>query len=109
MENELKIKELEITKISLLPGQILAVKIFSDDVSQADLGMLRAQMKSLFPNNKIMLFALPTGGKIEMDILDTNPPKVTASSCGPEPTSYCNNCSCGKKEAFESILPSENK
>lgn len=106
MENELKINEIEVTKLNLQPGQILIVKIYADDTSQSDLGHLKHQLKQLFPNNKIMLFALPSGGKIEMDILDTGPIVQPAfadpapSPCA-EPTAYCNDCGCGKKERIE--------
>lgn len=97
MDNELKIKEVEVTKLDLKPGQILTVKIYADDIWQEDLAELKEQLKELFPNNKIMLFALPIGSKIEMDVLDA----VATVDCGLSPTSYCYDCSCGKKEKAE--------
>lgn len=99
MENELKINELDVMKLNLTPGQILIVKICADDVSQADLQQLRRQFKAVFPDNQIMLFGLPTGGEMEMSILDTEV-KEKATNCS-EPMSYCNDCSCGKKERIE--------
>lgn len=109
MENELKINEVEATKLNLQPGQVLIVKVYADDTSQNDLAQLRSQLKVLFPNNKIMLFALPSGGKIEMDVLDLGGPIVQPAFANPvsmtspcaEPASYCNDCACGKKERIE--------
>lgn len=101
MDNETKVKEIEISKVKLEPGQILVVKVYSDDTSQYDLASLKNQLKIYFPFNKIMLFALPIDGRIEMDVLETaRSPLISSSSCA-EPTSYCNDCSCGKKERIE--------
>ena len=96
--DDLKITEVEVTRVNLQPGDLLAVKIYADDIDESHLKALKGQLKTLFPDNKIMLFALPKGSKIEMDVLDTSMPKAT--SCA-EPTSYCNDCSCGKKERIE--------
>jgi hypothetical protein len=108
-ENDLAIKEVEVTRVNLQPGDLLMVKIYADDITPEHLTALKAQLKTLYPNNKIMLFALPIGSKIEMDVIDTRlpnplaiPPGVTPVnlSCA-EPTSYCNDCACGKKERIE--------
>lgn len=111
MDNDdLKIKEVEVTRVNLQPGDLLAVKIYADDIDSNHLKALKAQLKALFPDNKIMLFALPIGSKIEMDVIDTRPVNPLAIPAGvtpvglcAEPTAYCNNCSCGKKEAIEGI------
>ena len=105
---EIKAVEIEISKVKLEPGQVLVVKVFADDTSQYDLALLKEQLKVYFPKNKIMLFSLPVGSKIEMDVLDTSVSPLiakepTVNLCGPEPTAFCNNCGCGKKEAFEKI------
>lgn len=102
-EGRLLIKEVEVTKLNLQPGDILAVKVFADDINAHDLAGLRTQLQTLFKNNKIMLFALPSNGRIEMDVLDTRlpgPVEPQASPCA-EPMSYCNDCGCGKKERIE--------
>lgn len=101
-EGRLLIKEVEVTKLNLQPGDVLAVKVFADDINAHDLAGLRTQLQTLFKNNKIMLFALPSNGRIEMDVLDTKLPRSTepASPCA-EPMSYCNDCGCGKKERIE--------
>lgn len=107
---EFKINEIEVTKLDLQPGQILAVKVFADDVSQKDIAQLKAQIQAFFPNNRIMLFAMPVDGRIEMDVIDSRPlntivaqPPVVDLGCA-APTSYCNDCACGKKERIEGML-----
>lgn len=107
---ELSLKEIEITKLDLQPGQVLAVKVFADDISSRDLAQLKQQIQTFFPNNRIMLFAMPVDGRIEMDVIDTrplnlivNPPAVNITSPCAEPASYCNDCGCGKKERIEGI------
>lgn len=108
---ELSLKEVEVTRLNLQPGEVLVAKIYADDIDEAHLRALKTQLKVLFPNNRIMLFALPIGSKIEMDVLDTRPtsplavpPEVKAVdlSCA-EPTAYCNSCACGKKERIEGM------
>ena len=110
MDNELKITEVEATRLNLLPGEVLVVKIYADDITEAHLKALKAQLKTLYPDNKIMLFALPIGSKIEMDVLDTGnratipvSGNINISSPCAEPASYCNDCACGKKERIEGM------
>ena len=111
MENDpIKFQEAEVTKLNVQPGEILMVTVYADDITPEHLRVLKVQLQALFPSNKIMLFAMPIGSKIEMDVLDTRPvnplavppgvPVVNLSSCA-EPTSYCNDCACGKKERLE--------
>jgi hypothetical protein len=113
MENdELAIKEVELTRVNLQPGDVLMVKIYADDITPEHLKGLKAQLKVLFPDNKIILLALPIGSKIEMDVLDMRPVNPLAIPAGvtpvdlscAEPTAYCNSCGCGKKERIEGIL-----
>jgi len=110
MENDpIKFQEAEVTKLNLQPGDVLAVKVYADDITPEHLKALKAQLQALFPGNKIMLFAMPIGSKIEMDVLDTRPANPLAVPAGvpavnlscAEPTSYCNDCACGKKERIE--------
>lgn len=69
--NDIKIKEIEVTKLNLTPGDVLAVKIYSNDIQEYELDILKSRLTTLFPNNKIMLFSMPTNGKIEMDVIKT--------------------------------------
>lgn len=97
MSEEIKVSfvEAEVTKLSLKPGDVLAVKI-TEDVDPSQLEALQKNLKGLFPNNKIALFCLSATGKIEFESISSN----TQSDCS-APTSYCDDCSCGKKEQIE--------
>lgn len=86
--NNLTVKEVELTKISLNPGEVLAVKIISDEIEEQDLGSLKEQLKKLFPSNKAMLFLLPTGSDITFTAMES-----VTDTCGPK---TCADCNCGK-------------
>jgi len=82
--------ETELIKISLKPGEVLGVKIISDEVDESHVTSLRKGLKSLFPNNEVMVFCLPVGSDMEFV-----PLQAPAAGCGP---SVCVDCNCGKKE-----------
>jgi hypothetical protein len=95
-----RIDEVKLTRIKLEPGEVLAVRIYSDSVDSMNLAMLKRQLTSLFPDNRIMLFALPSGDRMEIEVMAPTESEE-ASSCA-LPTSYCDDCHCGKKERVES-------
>jgi hypothetical protein len=117
MRNPIAYDVVEISRLSLMPTDVLVVKIFADDCEEGDLAALKDLIKKQFPNNKIMLFSLPSDGRMEMDILDVGMPKepmatttesplaatAPAVNLSASPTAYCSSCSCGKKEAIEGI------
>lgn len=97
---EIKLITAEVTKLSLQPNDVLAVKITSDEIEPGHLRSLNDQLKILFPNNKIMLYMVPPDSDLDMTVisapnLGTNAPSL--GTCA-EPMSYCNDCACGKKE-----------
>jgi hypothetical protein len=92
------IDEVKLTRIQLKPGEVLSVRIYSDAVDEMNLAMLKRQLTSIFPENRIMLFCLPTDGRMEIEVIA--PEAQETGSCA-LPTSYCNDCSCGKKERIE--------
>jgi hypothetical protein len=94
--------EVEIAKLALKPGEVLAIRVYSSIVDDMDLAMLRRQLASVFPDNKILLFALPSGDKMDISVIA----KEEAASCA-APTSYCNDCGCGKKERIEAAKKRE--
>ena len=97
--NGFAIDEVKLTRIKLEPGEILSVRIYSNSVDEMQLAMLKRQLTSLFPDNRIMLFSMPSGDNMEIEAITPAEPEV--GSCA-EPTSYCNDCHCGKKERIES-------
>jgi hypothetical protein len=90
-ENKISFTEAELTRISLNPGEVLCVKIISDDVPDRNIQELHEKLKELFPNNKAMIFMMPVGSDISLTTIQ-NPSEV---DCGPK---TCYNCNCGKKE-----------
>lgn len=87
--SDIKINEIEVTKLNLQPGDTLAVTIKSDDLDEHILNHLKAQFKIAFPDNRVLLFGL--GSKDDI--------KFTAiSEATPQVASYCVDCDCGKKE-----------
>jgi hypothetical protein len=87
-----KFTELEVQKLNLQPSDVLMVTIKHEDVSQEDLQFVQKKLETLFPNNKVMSFAMGEEGYIKFTI---------ASTSNASYTNYCNNCDCGKKETAE--------
>lgn len=99
---EIKLTQVEVAKINLQPGEILAVTIKHDDISLYELNDLGKEVQKYFPNNKIMMFNVGTEGDMKFEIFASkeDATKPAASDCA-EPTSYCNDCHCGKREQIE--------
>lgn len=99
---EVIIKEAEILKVNPQPGEVLFFKFRGDEFATDDVDALGRQLRVFFPNNKVIVMTLPDGHDVELttvsnqDIVDPQP----AKDCS-QPTSYCDNCNCGKKERIE--------
>ena len=92
---ELTLKEAEITRLNLQPGDVLTVTVKDPDVDMNNLELLRKMFIQCFPNNKVMLFGLSENSEIKFTVTSADP----TPSCGTQ--SYCTDCSCGKKEQAE--------
>ena len=64
------IVNVEVTRLNLKPGDVLMVKITSDIVSADSLAALRQQLTTIFPNNKVMLFAMSASDDIELSVVE---------------------------------------
>ena len=92
---ELTLKEVEVAKLDLQPGQILAVTVKSPELISDDLASLQRKFSSVFPNNRVMIFGLGEDDSVKFSVL-------TEVKAEPAKTpSYCTDCSCGKKEQAE--------
>lgn len=91
--------EAQVTKLALAPGEVLAVKVTSDDISPEDAGTLQLSLSKLFPNNKVMIFLIRPGDNIEFTAIQ----KQMVGDCS-APIGYCEDCSCGKKEMIETAM-----
>ena len=98
---ELKLTEIEVQKLNLRPGETLVVTLHSDEIGPEDMESLGAGFRHYFPNNKVAVLNVGSGNQIKMTVVADLP----AESCGATPSSFCGDCSCGKKEAFEASKP----
>jgi hypothetical protein len=96
---EITLKEAEVLKINAQPGDVLFFKFKGDEFHNDDVQRLGDRLRALFKNNKIVVFSLPKDHDVELTTIKEN---VTTEpvDCS-QPTSYCSNCNCGKKERIE--------
>jgi hypothetical protein len=93
--SEIEIKEIEVAKLNLQPGDVLAVTVKSDHISSYPLEILRENLKHIFPNNVVTVFGVKLDDEIKFSIVN----ETQNLGCGVQ--SYCADCSCGKKEQVE--------
>lgn len=96
---EIIIKEAEVIKITPQPGEVLFFKFKGDEWMSEQLNAMGKELRKLFPANKVVVMALPENHDLELTAV-ANQDKVVESDCS-KPTSYCADCSCGKKERIE--------
>jgi len=87
----------ELIKLTIAPGEVLGVKITSDDMDESHLESLKSGLKILFPNNKVMIFCVPPGDDLTFTAIQGLEEKV---DCG---VKACEDCSCGKKERLQAL------
>lgn len=90
--SELKINEVDVQKLNLQPGEVLVVKVRSDEINASDISQLSIGLKDIFKNNKVVVLAVGESGSIDLTI---------AKEAEYPQTNYCTDCSCGKKQAYE--------
>lgn len=95
MSEEIKVTlaEVEVQKLNLQPGDKLMITVKSDEFTNKALEILADNFRKLCPNNTVAFFAMGSEGDIKFTTIKDVAKPVTAS--------YCNDCSCGKKEAYE--------
>jgi hypothetical protein len=91
----------EVLKISPEPGDTLVFKFKGQEFYNDDVNQMGAQLRKIFPANKVVVMALPDGHDVDLTVVK-NQDKVEseAKDCS-QPTPYCADCSCGKKERIE--------
>lgn len=85
LDPKLGISLTELKIINLQQGDVLSVKLVGDDFDANIMENLRYHLNQVFTRNKVMVFTMPTGSDIIFEAIT-------------QPTSYCDNCNCGKKE-----------
>ena len=86
---EIKLNEIEVQKLNLQPGEVLIVKVKSDEITMASLEGLSEGIKSYFPNNKVAVLAIGENGAIDLTVVKES---GNVESCA----TVCANCNCGK-------------
>ena len=89
---EIKLNEVEVQKLNLQPGEVLVVKVKSNDFNDHSMSQLGSGLRRIFPNNKVVVLGVEPEGNIDLT--------VAKGSEYPE-TQYCTDCNCGKKAAYE--------
>lgn len=92
-----QVVEAQVYRLNLKPEEILLVKIKSDQLDSSALDSIRKGFKQLLPNNKVAIMSVGTDDDIEL----TSVKDSSYTDCA-SPKSYCQDCSCGKKEKVQS-------
>ena len=93
---ELTLREVEVTKLNLQPGDTLAITIKNDDFDTAALESFKKSIQSYFEGTKVIIFSIPLDHDIKFSVINDQ----QSVGCGTQ--SYCEDCNCGKKERAES-------
>jgi len=81
----IEIKEIEVQKLKINPGDFLAITVKSSNISDSDVESLISHLKTVFPNNKVMVHLLQPEDTIEYSVVSSEAPKT------------CADCNCGKQ------------
>ena len=95
MTMEFTLKEIEVTKLSLQPGDILSVTIKSDEIDESQINGIKEGLSKYFPKNQVVIFGLGPDDEVRFTTLN----QPSSFGCGTQ--SYCSDCTCGKKEQAE--------
>ena len=90
---EITLKEVEVAKLNLEPGDVLIVKVKSDRVAEHNFEHLEKEFNHVFKNNKVFVIGMYSEDDLQFSVV-----KEETRSCGP---SFCDDCTCGKKEQSE--------
>lgn len=82
----INVVNVEINRLNLQPGEVLMVTLKSEETDMSFLSDFRNGIQKLLPNNKVGVIGLNPKDSLQITIVK------------PEETSYCSDCTCGKKE-----------
>lgn len=92
---EISLKEVEVTKLNLQPGDTLAITIKNDYVTGKDIRDLKEHFSTVFKGNKVIILSVGSNDDIKYSVVSES----QNLGCGAQ--SYCADCNCGKKEQVE--------
>ena len=91
------LKEVDVARINLRPGEILAVTIKSDQIDEIIIDAFKKALKPAFPQNEVLIIGISPDEEVLFSTLKSL--DVAKAECNT--ASYCSDCSCGKKEQIE--------
>lgn len=98
---EIRLVEAEVIKLDAKPGSTLLFKFKGEEFCAEDvINVIGKQLRNLLPDYKVVAMALPEGHDVELTNVENQDKVEEVKDCS-KPTSYCNDCSCGKKERIE--------
>lgn len=59
----------EVQRVGLQPGDVLMVTVKNDDLSQESVDALRGQLQTVFPGNKVFVFAMGTADEVNIAVV----------------------------------------
>lgn len=96
---EVKLNEVEVTKLNLQPGEILMVTLKNDDVDAESMNALAEGLRKFFPANKVAVMNVGKDGDLRFQTLAAA--MAPDLSCSASTVGYCGDCNCGKREQIE--------
>jgi hypothetical protein len=90
---EVTLKDVEVQKLNVQPGDTLAVTIKSDDVDANTVESLKQGLEQVFPGVRILIFGMGLHDELRFNVISQNKEN---SSCAN--SQFCADCTCGKKE-----------
>lgn len=90
----------EIQKLNLTEGDVLILSIKSDEIDMSSMNAIGDQLRKIFPNNKVLVMGVGSEGDIKFTVAK-DAAATQQVGCGSTPASFCSDCNCGKKAAYE--------
>jgi hypothetical protein len=92
---EITIKEVEVHKLQVEPGDVVVVNVKSDDLNEFVMSHLKEQFEILLQpyGAKVAILGMGEKDDLKIDVISENRDNKNIS--------YCSDCNCGKKEAYE--------
>jgi hypothetical protein len=94
------IKEIEVSKINLQPGDTLVVKLKGEEWLSNIEGVqaIKKGFDKLFPENPVAVLTMPANHDVEFSAINELENSEN-KACNTQ--NYCADCNCGKKESQE--------
>ena len=85
----------ELQVINLKQGDVLSIKLIGDDFDGSSAESLRKHLKNVFPNNKVMVFLMPSGSDLQIQAIRLEDQNLESE---PNDCGNCDGCNCNKGE-----------